>query len=126
MNSKHTPGPWRFSRQRHHSRAIEQFWIDSNTRSCMALLEVYDINHNEKWRAEHPVIVEEWNKTLAEVEANARLIAQSPDLFDLAENLLIVLEYPCGSEAQIRCLEEVAQAARDIITKVEGQDDENS
>lgn len=56
-----------------------------------------------------------------ETKANARLIAQSPDLLDLAENLLTVLKYPRGSEAQIRCLEEVAQDAYAIIAKVKGE-----
>lgn len=52
--------------------------------------------------------------------ADEVLRAAAPDLFALTENLLTILAYPHGSEAQIRCLEEVAQDARAILAKVKG------
>lgn len=38
------------------------------------------------------------------------------DLRGLAESVLICLTYPRGSEAQVRCLEEVGQDARRLLT----------
>lgn len=54
----------------------------------MALLEVWDINHNPEWRAEHPEVMKEYAETVEEVEANARLIAAAPDLLAVLEEFI--------------------------------------
>jgi len=46
----------------------------------MALLEVYCLNSNPKWRAENQEAIREHAETVAEVEANARLISAAPEL----------------------------------------------
>lgn len=53
-------------------------------------------------------------------EANARLIAAAPDLHDIAKGVLVALSYPRGSEAQIRCLEEVGQDANFALLNISG------
>jgi hypothetical protein len=40
----------------------------------MATMEVMDINSNPQWRAEHPEVMEEYAETIAEVDANAKLV----------------------------------------------------
>lgn len=47
-----------------------------------------------------------------------------PDMLGILRNIGVALEYPRGSEAQIRCLEEIAQDAKYIIRKAEGGCDE--
>jgi len=52
-------------------------------------------------------------KTQVHVERDA--------LKDIVENVITCLEYPRGSEAQVRCLEEVGQDARAALD-TDGQD----
>lgn len=54
-------------------------------------------------------------------EGNARLIAAAPNMLAVCHAVLAALSYPRGSEAQIRCLEEVGQDARAAIAKAEGK-----
>lgn len=82
MSAKHTPSPWSFFRERHPNMAINQWWIDGGNRKALALLQVMDLNHSKAYREEHPAQVKEWHATLEEVEANARLIAAAPRMFD--------------------------------------------
>lgn len=44
-----------------------------------------------------------------------KLFANAPRLLAIAEGVLTTLNYPRGSEAQVRCLEEVGQDARALI-----------
>ncbi len=53
-------------------------------------------------------------------EPKARLIAQAPALLAIAEGVLMALRYPRGSEAQVRCLEEVGQDAELAIKAAKG------
>ena len=53
-------------------------------------------------------------------EANGNLVAAAPDLLSIAEGVRVALSYPRGSEAQVRCLEEVGQEARAAIKKATG------
>lgn len=53
--------------------------------------------------------------TPEEQEANGLLLSASKNLLSVAEGVLVALSYPRGSEAQVRCLEEVAQDAKSAI-----------
>ena len=52
---------------------------------------------------------------------HVNLIAAAPDLLSIAESLQVAISYPRGSEAQVRCLEEIAQDAERIIAKAKGE-----
>ena len=96
MNTKHTAGPWRFFKDTRFGpwNTVEnkqgnphyyQWWIESDTRKLMALLEVpylaKGVGHSVATKAEH-------RKTLKEVEANAHLIVAAPDLLKACKRLL--------------------------------------
>jgi len=49
-----------------------------------------------------------------------RLRRDRNELLAVAENVLIALRYPRGSEAQVRCLEEVGQDAEVALAKAKG------
>lgn len=49
------------------------------------------------------------------------LIAAAPDLLSVAVGVIAALAYPRGSEAQVRCLEEVGQQAEAAIAKARGE-----
>lgn len=52
--------------------------------------------------------------------ANARLISASPEMFSVCRGVLSALGYPRGSEAQVRCLEEIGGDARAAVQKAKG------
>jgi hypothetical protein len=90
-----TPGPWRFYKDTRHgpwntqtntqgSPYYYQWWIHSDTRKHMAVMEVpylaKGIKHSAAVRREHA-------ETLREVQANAELIASAPVLAARVEEL---------------------------------------
>lgn len=89
MKAKHTAGPWRYFKDLRNGESgnlhATQFWIDSESRKAMALLEVWEIT-KETWKNKSKA--KEQRATLKEVEANARLIAAAPELFTALKNLL--------------------------------------
>lgn len=88
----------------------------------MALLEVWELNHDEEWRASHPEEVMEHKETLAEVEANARLIAAAPDLLAALE---VIASTPfvngCSNQSMLRGIHEMRASARAAIAKAKGE-----
>jgi hypothetical protein len=54
----------------------------------MATMELWDLNHDPKWRKEHPDKVTEQAQTMAEIEANAALIENAPDMLEAMKGLL--------------------------------------
>ncbi len=57
---------------------------------------------------------------LGDVLTNANLIAVAPEMLAVCESLETALAYPRGSEAQVRCLEEIAQDAARVGARVKG------
>jgi hypothetical protein len=86
-----TPGPWRTSHDGHGAFSVETDEPAYSRQIC------YVRN-----------------------SANARLVSESPMLAVIAEGVLTALKYPRGSEAQIRCLEEVAQDAQRSLARIAG------
>ena len=84
--SRHTPGPFRVLKDVRYgpsgSKYADQWWIDSDSRKAMALLEVWELNRDPKWRKANPDKVKERRATMREVAANAALFAAAPDLLE--------------------------------------------
>jgi hypothetical protein len=98
-NHLHTAGPWKIFRQHNPKPEYTTTWhLDSDTRKHMAILTVYDLNSSPAWRELNPDKVAEYNETMIEVEANARLIAASPTMFDALEK---IIESGCLSDAML-------------------------
>lgn len=116
--SAHTPGPWRMFRDTKYgpwksgvgqgNPWFHQWWIDSDSRKLMALLEVpylaTGVDHLQR-------TVNENAQTVEEVEANARLISAAPELLTALEAALS----NCGEMAP-----EIQQQAREAIDKARG------
>ena len=100
--SKHTPGPWRFSKEpdAKHSPCVGFTIYDAGS---VVVAEIYP--------KPYPVAVN---------EINARLIAASPELLAALKNLLD--DYPTGNTANefLNPRESVKQA-REAIAKAEGR-----
>ena len=99
--SKHTPGPWRFILQKNPKPEYSTTWhIDSKTRSHMAVMTVWDISLKHA-SAES---LKEHEETMAEVEANAHLIAAAPELL---ETLIKALQLLRAHESSALLLAEI-------------------
>jgi len=72
----HTPEPWKGYRERAVDNMGWKWVLDSNTRGCMAVLDLPDISNWHKDR--HPEWAAEQRKTLTEIDANFALIKAAP------------------------------------------------
>lgn len=118
--SKHTPGPWRVIKERNPAPQYNTTWtLDSETRKCMAVLTVLDLNKNPKWRTEHPDKVIEHAETVVEVAANARLIAAAPELLAALE-AMVAAYAPRHAECPESMLHSAVRAAAAAISKAKG------
>ena len=93
---KHTQGPWVFKKDERlgesGNKHADLWIIESKSRKAMAILEVWELNRSPKWRSENPEKIKEHSDTIAEVEANARLIASAPELLDALEACLVYMD----------------------------------
>lgn len=96
--SRHTPGPWEVERRPIQSRGgSNTVWRIGPFHAC-----IYD-----DWRPREAGISE------AENEANARLIAASPDLADALHAAMRMLTFACGVPDD----HEVVEQARAALAK---------
>lgn len=93
----YTPGPWRFFKNDRYGQSGNKHadcWVlESNTRKYMAVMEVFALNADPKWRKTHKAALSEHAKTIREVEANARLISLAPELVDALNAMLRCYDY---------------------------------
>jgi hypothetical protein len=124
--SEHTPGPWKYFTDTRYgpyktdgkrgNPHYHQWWIESDTRKCVAVLEVPylalpPIKHE-------PSVIIEHTETVREVEANACLIAAAPELLQVLKDCLQSLERlpDVDGAYRVTCISEAKQA----IAKAEG------
>lgn len=62
------------------------------------------------------------NLIVEAVNSHATLLRERDQLAAIARGVLTALEYPRGSEAQVRCLEEVGQDAQSALASVQPED----
>lgn len=128
QKTQHTPGPWKFfkdtrfgpwntAENKQGNPHYYQWWIESDSRKCMALLEVPYLNTDPKWRKDHPQVIAEHAKTLKEVEANAALIAAAPELLEACN---LFLAYHDNQTPDAVTLEHVEMSIRAAIAKAGG------
>ena len=97
MNQKHTPGDWRYRQDirvgESGNKHADLFIIESDERSTMATLEVWELNRDPKWRTANPKAIAERIETMVEVEANAKLMCAAPNLaIELERTTALALE----------------------------------
>lgn len=97
MNTKHTPGPWRF----HHNEGQTFNFITDKYNNCIA-----------------KALINEHHIPADVAEENARLIAAAPELLEALKNILADVEYsekeiPAGAigQRQIRAAKAAIQKA---------------
>lgn len=101
MSAQHTPGPWEACEPGDYGD------FDGESRV------VCSADPDDMRR----IAVVHWSKHHPETDANARLIAASPELLDLAYQYLSDLRYPPTGDSLQRRLERAAQ----VIAKATGQ-----
>lgn len=76
----HSEGRWRFHRQTSDDGYRQQWLLESDTRKLMAVME---LPHLSKWHKDrNPDWETEWNKDVAEIQANADLMQSSPIMLE--------------------------------------------
>jgi len=112
---KHTPGPWKAlkSKEQYKTRWV----IDSESRACMAVIDVPDINSDKVWQVNNLDAVHEWKETLKEVECNVNLFAAASDMFAVLKEVRFRLSL--GDLNHIKD-EPWVSRLNEVLSKVEG------
>jgi len=97
MEAKHTPAPWVSHLTGYTGRASAKYVINDKKGRAVA-----HIKHS----------------TISPMEANARLIAEAPDMLDILQKLA---DADFGSKGWTDYLEVIARQARLVIAKVTGE-----
>lgn len=83
MKQPHTPTPWKqYKTESCNPFHSGIFVIESDTRKGLAILELWKLNRDPKWRKAHPDAVKEHRETLKEVRANAAFIVKAVNSYD--------------------------------------------
>ncbi len=98
MSAQHTPGPWHWPNDGAALRPTDPRPNDSAVHTILvAGGELGFLGSNPQ-------------DTLAEIEANRRLIAAAPDLHEAAAYALEVLNYNRGKQARLRAIQRLQAA----------------
>ena len=109
--SQFTPAPWEVDHHKANAAAMEPEYHTIEAK----------ISGLDKWGVVADTLNCHHCIDPDEAGANARLMAAAPELLSVALGVLVALQYPRGSEAQVRCLEEVGQHAILAIAKARGE-----
>jgi hypothetical protein len=96
--TQHTPLPWRGYREKNEIRHSWQWMLDSDTRGCMALLELPDLS--TRYKKQNPEWAAELRATITEIDANFALIKASPRMLQAMKDVYASLTQLCADVAE--------------------------
>lgn len=108
--AKYTPGPWRMFKQKNGKPEYSTTWhLDSKTRGHMAILTVWDVGGKHASAND----LAEYKETMAEVNANAKLISAAPELLEALK--VLVANYTGDRKKLTQALAAIRKAERTVI-----------
>lgn len=116
--SKHTPGPWNYGEGYIDTHAVD----DDGSRDYIILAEMHSTFGPDNYG------VDQWMLPPEEYEANGRLIAAAPEMYELIQMLVRTWEndcqfIPCDTEAASELSNKLARLAAQavpLLAKIEG------